>query len=227
MCGRYTLTVDQETLAVALGVEGLVHPEPRFNVAPSQEMPAVIHRDGEPAAATLRWGLVPFWASDPSIGNRMINARSETVHGKPAFRQAFARRRCLLPADGFYEWKKAPGGKRPFWIHREDRDVFTFAGLHERWKDEDADETLETFTILTTEPNELLAPIHDRMPVIVATGDRELWLDPGADPERVRGLLRPCPAGPLAVREVSTRVNSPAHDEPSCLEPPGGRPPGS
>ncbi len=226
MCGRYTLTVDQEALQVALGVEGLLHPRPRFNIAPTQEAPAVVVGEGPARAAALRWGLVPFWADDPSIGNRMINARSETAHRKPAFRQAFSRRRCLLPADGFYEWKKAPGGKRPFWVHREDRGVFTMAGLWERWRPEgdggsEPGEPVETFTILTTDANEMLRPLHDRMPVIVAPEDRGVWLDPDAGEDALLDLLRPAPAAPLGVREVSTRVNSPANDDAACLDPPG------
>lgn len=222
MCGRYTLTIEQEALQVALGVEGLLHPAPRFNVAPSQKMPAVTAPEGDWRSATLRWGLVPFWAKEPSIGNRLINARCETAHEKPAFRQAFRQRRCLIPADGFYEWNKEPGGKRPFWIHLEDPGVFTMAGLWERWTPKDGDEALETFTILTTDANELLRPIHPRMPVILAEEDRARWLDPAADQETLRSLLGPAPAPWFGVREVTTRVNSPANDDPGCLDPPAG-----
>ncbi len=227
MCGRYTLTLDQEALQVALGVGGLVHPAPRYNIAPSQEVPAVVHQgaNGEgvgPMGATLRWGLVPFWADDPSIGNRLINARSETAHEKPSFRNAFRRQRCLIPADGFYEWKKTAGGKRPFWIHLESKEPFTFAGLWERWSASDGDEVLETFTILTTEANEFLRPIHPRMPVILGPDHRERWLDPDTPGDELRQLLGSFPAGPLAAREVSTRVNSPTNDDPGCLESPEG-----
>lgn len=218
MCGRYTLTVDQEALQVALGVEGLVHPRPRYNVAPTQEVPVVVAPEGEARGAVLRWGLVPSWAKDPSIGNRMINARSETAHEKPSFRAPFRRSRCLVPADGFFEWRREGSGKVPFWIHMEDRAPFTMAGLWDRWRDPEGGERA-TFTILTTEPNELLRPIHDRMPVIVAPGDRRRWLDPGAGVPALRELLGPHPAEPMAVREVSTRVNSPRNDDPSCIEP--------
>lgn len=218
MCGRYTLTADQEALQVALGVEGLVHPGPRYNIAPTQEVPAVVAPEGSPRGATLRWGLVPFWAKDPSIGNRMINARSETAAEKPSFRTPFRRSRCLIPADGFFEWRKEEGGKVPFWIHMEDQEPFTMAGLWDRWKEPDGKE-LFTFTILTTEPNEFLRPIHDRMPVILARDERERWLDPGAPVEELQALLDPFPAEPMAVREVSTRVNSPRNDDPACLEP--------
>jgi len=218
MCGRYTLTADQEALQVALGVEGLVHPHPRYNIAPTQEVPVVVAPQGRPRGATLRWGLVPFWAKDPSMGNRMINARSETAAEKPSFRTPFRRSRCLIPADGFFEWRKEQGGKVPFWIHMEDEEPFTMAGLWDRWKDPDGKELL-TFTILTTEPNEFLRPIHDRMPVILAPSERERWLDPDAPAEELEALLDPYPAEPMAVREVSTRVNSPRNDDPACLEP--------
>lgn len=224
MCGRFTLTIDQEALQVALGVEGLVHPRPRYNIAPSQEVPAVVGDEGEPAGRLLRWGLVPSWASDPAIGNRLVNARSETAHAKPAFREAFRRGRCLVPADGFYEWQKGPGGKTPWWVHRQDRRVFTFAGLSEEWSSPEGD-TLRSFTILTTDATEELRTIHDRMPVVLAPEARARWLDPGAAPEELRGLLVPARSEPLAARRVTRRVNSPAHDDPSCIEPPG--PPGA
>jgi putative SOS response-associated peptidase YedK len=201
-------------------VEALLHPSPRYNVAPSQEMPVLVHGASGLEGRRFRWGLVPFWADDPSIGNRLINARSETAHQKPSFRNAFRRGRCLVPADGFYEWRKGPGGKIPFWIHMEAGEVFTFAGLSERWSDPDGG-TLETFTILTTDANELLEPIHPRMPVILPAESRRAWLDADAEEEDLRGLLRPAPSSGLAVREVSTRVNSPANDDPSCLDPPG------
>jgi len=219
MCGRYTLTVEQEALQVALGVEGLVHPRPRYNIAPTQDLPAIVAgAEGRPAGKTLRWGLVPSWARDPSIGNRMINARSETAAEKPSFRGPFRRSRCLLPADGFYEWRKEEGRKVPFWIHMEDHGPFTLAGLWDRWRGPEGEE-LETFTILTTEPNELLRPIHDRMPVIVAPEDREAWLGAGTPVDVLQSLLGPHPAEPMAVQEVSTHVNSPHNDDPSCIEP--------
>jgi putative SOS response-associated peptidase YedK len=220
MCGRYTLTADQEALQVALGVEGLVHPRPRYNIAPTQEVPAVVARSGGAGgeARTLRWGLVPSWARDPSIGNRMINARSETAAQKPSFRVPFRRGRCLVPADGFFEWRNEGGRKVPFWIHMEDRGPFTLAGLWDRWEGPEG-EALETFTILTTESNELLRPIHDRMPVIVAPEARARWLDPGTSVQELQALLRPFPSRTLAVREVSTRANSPRNDDPSILDP--------
>lgn len=224
MCGRYTLTVEQEALQVALGVEGLVHPRPRYNIAPTQEAPVVVVGPRGAAGAVHRWGLVPSWASDPAIGNRLINARSETAHRKPAFRDAFRKGRCLVPADGFFEWRKAPEGKIPFWIHAEEGGILTLAGLADRWEGPGG-EVRETFTILTTDANELLRPIHDRMPVILAPRERERWLDPATSPDDARALLGPFPPEALALREVSRRVNSPAHDDPTCLDPP--EPPGA
>lgn len=218
MCGRYTLTVDQEALQVALGVEGLVHPRARFNIAPTQEAPAVVFSEGRPRGRSLRWGLVPSWARDPSVGNRMINARSETVAEKPSFRGPFRRSRCLIPADGFFEWRKEAEGKVPFWIHMEDGSVFTMAGLWDRWERK-GEEPLETFTILTTEANDLLRPLHERMPVIVTPEARDRWLDPDAPEADLRVLLGSHPGEPMGVRQVSTRVNSPRHDDPSCLAP--------
>lgn len=220
MCGRYSLTVDQEALQVALGVEGLVHPRPRYNIAPTQEVPIVREAEGAPSAAVMRWGLVPFWADDPAIGNRMINARAETAPEKPAFRTAFRRGRCLVPADGFYEWRNEDGRKVPFRIHLESDGVFTMAGLCDRWRSPEGEER-ETFTILTTDANELVRPIHARMPVILAPDDRAAWLDPDGDPDELRGLLDPFPSAALAVTEVSTRVNSPRHDDAACIAPAG------
>jgi putative SOS response-associated peptidase YedK len=166
----------------------------------------------------MRWGLVPSWAEDPSIGNRMINARSETAAGKPSFRAAMKSRRCLVPADGFYEWKVVDGGKQPMHVRRRDRAVFAFAGLWEVWTK--GAEPLETFTILTTGPNDVLRPIHDRMPVILAKDDWPLWLDPdGKDAAAVAPLLRPCPGDGWEAVPVSRFVNNPRNEGPGCLEP--------
>lgn len=247
MCGRYTLTVEQEALQAALGVEGLIHPRPRFNLAPSQAAPGMIWRDDGPAPALLRWGLIPFWARQDSSARRpLVNARAESVHLKPSFRDAFRRRRCLIPADGFYEWRSDPGGKQPFWIHRRDRGVFTFAALWEEAgggpggaADPSADprrvadpqrtggeEPLGTFAILTTDASAELRRLHHRMPVVVRPQDRTGWLDPRRPWEQVRGWLSELSG--LADGDgnhwnwiqVSRRVNSPAHDDPACLEPP-------
>jgi putative SOS response-associated peptidase YedK len=169
----------------------------------------------------LKWGLVPFWAKDPKIGNRMINARAETAADKPAFRQAFQRRRCLVPADGFFEWKKVESGDRqpsktPYWIHRADRGPFVMAGLWERWEPRNGP-PLHTFTILTTDAVPELRPIHPRMPVILPQDSAEEWLDPGSRSEELTSLLRPFGAG-LQSHPVSTVVNSPRNDGPECIE---------
>ena len=166
----------------------------------------------------LKWGLVPRWAKDPGIGNKLINARSETVTEKPSFRGAFARRRVLVPADGFFEWSRRGDRKRPFYFHMRDGEPFAIAGLWERWEGEGG--PLETCTLLTTEANELLAPYHDRMPVILGPGDYEAWLD--ADerrPELLTPLLRPYSPGEMSAYAVSAIVNSPSNDGPRCVEP--------
>lgn len=231
MCGRYSLAVTAEELVEvfdvpALGAHALELP--RWNVAPTQLAPALIlGRDGR-RLGPLRWGLVPFWADDPRIGHRLINARSESAHQTPAFREAFRSRRCLLPADGFYEWKRGPGGRgprTPYWIHPPEGGLVTFAGLWERWRPPEG-EPLHTFTILTTGAGGWLKAIHDRVPVIVAPEDRDRWMDPDTPAEQARELLGPPGDDLLIAREVSTRVNKPEHDDPGCVEPMGeeGRP---
>ncbi len=219
MCGRYSLAVPADVVAELFGLLEVPDLSPRWNVAPTQDALVVRTTDAGRAGALLRWGLVPAWAKDASIGNRMINARSETVAEKPSFRSALRRRRCLVPADGFYEWRKTADGKVPTRIRRRDGRPFAFAGLWERWtRGEGA--PLETFTILTTLPNHLLRPIHDRMPVILAEDDWDAWLAPGERPaEALLPLLGPCPDGDLEAFAVSPRVNSPRHDDPACAEP--------
>ena len=192
---------------------------PRYNIAPSQPVLAV---RTSPAAgrrefAMPRWGLVPAWARDATIGNRLINARAETVSEKPAFRRAFRERRCLIPADGFYEWKKEGAGKRPFYVRRRDGAPFAFAGIWERWEGTGG-EAVETCAILTTEPNELLAPLHDRMPLIVPPEEYGRWLDPSLRaPERLAPLLRPFPSAALEAFPVGREVNNPRADDPSLI----------
>jgi putative SOS response-associated peptidase YedK len=169
----------------------------------------------------LRWGLVPFWSSGPDSGYRMINARAETVAEKPAFRAAFRRRRCLIPADGFYEWRsQGPGkAKQPYWITLAEGGPMTLAGLWEHWEGEGG-ETVESCTILVGPANERMAPLHDRMPVILAPSDRDLWLDPGMhDPAALRPLLRPYPSEGITTTPVGRRVNSPANEGPELIAP--------
>lgn len=222
MCGRYTLSVDAEELWEELDLEG-APPDlpPRYNIAPTQQVPVVVDRAPK-KLVSLRWGLVPFWAKDPSIGNRMINARAESVAEKPAFKRLFQSRRCLVAADGFYEWRREGEGrsakKTPMYIRLASGRPFTFAGLWDAWKQPDGT-PLKTFTIVTTRAAEPIADIHDRMPVIVAPEDRARWLDREVDPEELRALLGPYPPGELVAWEVSRVVNAPANDVPECIEP--------
>ena len=177
MCGRYTLTADAESIQLAFNldtVDGWL--EPRFNIAPTQQVAVISNRDPK-ALSLMKWGLVPSWAKDPKIGNRMINARSETAAEKPSFRTAFKRRRCLIPADGYYEWSKQGKKKVPMYIRHREREIFAFAGLWESWKSADGS-WLNTCTILTTEANEHIRPVHHRMTVILEPEDYELWLAP-------------------------------------------------
>ncbi|MFP4054289.1 MAG: SOS response-associated peptidase [Phycisphaerae bacterium] len=225
MCGRYTLTCPAEMVARLFDL-GQLPPlgPPRYNIAPSQPVPAVrADQDGARQLTLFQWGLVPFWAKDPAIGNRMINARAETAAEKPAYRAAYKYRRCLLPADGFYEWKKLPsGGKQPVRIRRRDHKPFALAGLWESW-DQGGLGPLETCTILTIEPNDLLRGIHNRMPVILPPESFGMWLDPGLQDSRARqpvaGLLTPWDPEPFEAYPVSRVVNSPANDSPECIEP--------
>jgi len=222
MCGRYTLTVDQEALSAALGVELLLsdHPSPRFNVAPTQEAPVLV--GGE--VRRLRWGLVPSWADDPSKGARLINARAETVATKPSFREAFHSGRCLVPADGFYEWVSADGtgapGKTPWWIHAPGRGVLTFAGLHARWTPPGGGPALETFTILTCDAVGGIQRLHDRMPVVVPPELREAWAEDPEDRVDMDRLLEAARrvGGSLRAHPVSRRVNRPGNDDPSLVD---------
>jgi len=220
LCGRFTLRARPEDVAEHFELDGELSLQPRFNVAPGQEVPIVRRDDGGGRRLEQRtWGLVPFWATDPAVGNRMINARSETVSEKPAFRQAVAKRRCLVPADGFYEWASGPAPKQPYWIGRADEGLFAFAGLFEDWHAE-ASDAIRSCTILTTTANATLAPIHHRMPVILAPSAYATWVDddPKSSGDRL-ALLAPCPDDWLRAHPVSLRVNSPRHDDPECLAP--------
>lgn len=234
MCGRYTLTRPEE-IAEALDDEtgpllGVQNPElaknlrPRFNIAPTQDAPVVrIGEKGERQLVLLRWGLIPFWAKDMSIGSRMINARGETVAEKASFKAPLKYRRCLVLADGFYEWRKMAGGKQPYHIHLgeglEKRRPLTLAGLWEHWN-KGPEGPLETFTIITTSANDKVAPLHDRMPVILSDDARDTWLDPSIrDPEAVAALLGPYGGDDLDFTPVAKLVNSPSNDRPEVLEP--------
>ncbi len=222
MCGRYKLGLTGEEVAEAFGLLATPEVRPRYNIAPSQAAPVVLAAPGRPPEARLmRWGLVPSWARDPAIGHRMINARAETVADKPAYRVAFQRRRCLVPADGFYEWQRRGDARVPHLLRLRGGGAFAFAGLWESW--EGPEGALETFTILTTAPNALVALIHDRMPVILGPGDRDRWLR-DADPRALAALLRPFDPDAMEAFPVSRAVNDPRFDDPSCAQPPAPDP---
>ena len=217
MCGRFSLGVDTDRLVAAFGIASVAEPhEPRYNIAPTQPVPAVVRGEDGLRLGALRWGLVPHWADDPGIGSRLINARSETVDRKPAFRDAFRERRCWVLADGFYEWREQDGRKVPVHFHLPDGAPFAFAGIWDRWRRDQGE--VVSCTLLTTEPSDDVRPVHDRMPVILPADVRERWLDPDADPSDLKALLRPFP-GTLEGHAVSTRVNSPENDDPSLIEP--------
>ena len=221
MCGRFTLTADPAELQEAFEWInfGNAQLSPRYNIAPTQPI-AVVANTGTNKLDFFTWGLVPFWAKDPSIGSRMINARSETLAEKPSFKNAFKRRRCLILADGFYEWQKIPGEKNklPVYIHLKDGHPFAFAGLWEEWNSPDGSQILSA-TIITTEPNELVMPIHNRMPVILPAPAYEQWLQPGeADPQELNSLLRPFESSQMETYSVSRFVNNPRNDQPSCIQ---------
>ena len=221
MCGRFTLTSPDQDLAVQFNLPAIPSLEPRYNIAPTQLVAAVREtRDGAGRElAMLRWGLIPFWAKDPAIGSRMINARSETAAEKPAFRAAFRRRRCLVLADGFYEWQKQNGSKQPYYIRLREGKTFAIAGLWEHWEGPDGD-IIQSCTLLTTPPNELLRPLHDRMPVILHPDRYDLWLDRSVDqPEVLQPLLRPFAEEPMDAYPVSRWVNRPGNEGPQCIEP--------
>ncbi|MCB2202948.1 SOS response-associated peptidase [bacterium] len=220
MCGRFTITLDPGELQELLELGPYIHiVQPRYNVAPSQPIPIV--KDPTSRAVELYlWGLVPFWAKDPQIGNRMINARAETAHEKPSYRAAFKYRRCLIPADGFYEWSASGkgGAKTPYLFKLKDDGPFTFAGLYEHWQSPDGGE-LHSCTILTCAPNELVRRYHNRMPVMLSKQDRWAWLDPDQKQDALRDLLQPYPAEEMKTYAVSRAVNSPKNDNPSVVEP--------
>jgi putative SOS response-associated peptidase YedK len=221
MCGRFTLTVDPAQLQEAFPwVETPSDLTPRFNIAPSQPV-AVVANNGGNRLEFFSWGLIPSWAKDPSIGNRLINARAETLAEKPSFRNALRRRRCLILADGFYEWKKNPGSKQktPMYIRMKTGKPFAFAGLWEVWNSPEGS-TILSCTVITTEPNQLLEGIHNRMPVILPEQTYSDWLDPTERrPEELTGFLRPYQDGELEAYPVSTLVNKPSNELPECIRP--------
>lgn len=222
MCGRYIIKTESNQLesqfGAAAGDESVLRP--RFNVAPTQLVPVIVEQDDHRIVEGFRWGLIPSWAKDAAIGNKMINARSETLAEKPSFRNAFKRRRCIIPASGFYEWQKQSSGpKQPFLFYPHDKGLFAFAGLYEEWLDRASGELVESCTIITTSANETMAPFHDRMPVILASEDYEKWLDPkNNDTAALAELLKPCAPELIEFYPVSRAVNSPSHDGPELAE---------
>jgi putative SOS response-associated peptidase YedK len=224
MCGRYQSRAEKQRIAEAFRVEIPTTFEilPSYNVAPQSSQPVVrLNRDtSERELALLRWGLVPFFAKDAKIGYSTVNARAETVATSPVYREAMKRRRCLVPATGFYEWQKlGKKSRQPWTIELEDGDIFAFAGLWDRWKDRATGNLLETYTIITTDPNELVQPLHDRMPVILAPAGYERWLDPG-DPARLpTDLLRPFPAEQMRAWKVSSAVGNTKNNSPELRVP--------
>jgi len=221
MCGRFVLVADPNAIQQAFNLDptGVVDFAPRYNIAPTQMVP-VITNEQPKKLSLLKWGLVPSWAKEEAIGNKMINARADGIAEKPSFRNAFKRRRCIVPASGFYEWQKGDGkAKTPMYIQVKDQDVFAMAGLWEVWNSPQGDE-VHTFTIITTDANDFMASIHNRMPVILHKSDYDLWLDPKeVSADKLLPLLRPFEADKMTAYEVSRAVNTPSIDEPDLIQP--------
>jgi len=221
MCGRYRLSRSKELLAEHFDVEPDDDWEPRYNIVPTQNVPVIRQHPDEPKrlGSQMRWGLIPFWAKDPSIGFKMINARAETVATMPALRESLRKRRCLIPADAFYEWFKNEKAKTPFCFTMADDSIFAFAGIWGSWRNPEG-KAIETCSIITTTPNALLIDIHDRMPVILPDDAYGLWLDPGFQkPDALCDLLKPFNPALMRRFEVSNRVNLVKNDDPECAEP--------
>jgi putative SOS response-associated peptidase YedK len=223
MCGRFGASFQYREIKAFWNLSGDFSGFfPRYNIAPSQDVPIIVRDENRNQAKLMKWGLVPSWASDPSMGNKMINARAETLLEKPSFKQLVATRRCLVPADGFYEWRRDGNRKVPMWIQLKSREPFAFAGLWDSWLDRDTGSELYTFTIITTQPNALVRRIHNRMPVIY---DREMgqqWLDPRSAVSSamiLAAILQPLPSERMEAHEVATLVNSPENDTAECIQP--------
>ena len=223
MCGRFTNTADLGYLQTRFNLRTVDFDlSPRYNIAPTQEVLTVTNDGSQNQGQMMRWGLIPFWAKDKKIGNKMINARAETVVENKVFRQVFPKQRCLVAADGFYEWMKAPEGKRPIRIMLKSGEPFAFAGLWSTWraKDQSESETLFSCTIITTAPNALMGPIHNRMPVILSKEAESLWLDSNyMDTAELRELLLPYSASEMTAYQVSSIVNSSRSNDPACIAP--------
>jgi putative SOS response-associated peptidase YedK len=218
MCGRYGLAVDTSKLQERFETSNtLPDLQPRFNIAPTQALPVIV-RNSPNSMVLMQWGLIPSWSKEPQVSYSTINARAENLLKSSVYKKPFQRQRCLVPASGFYEWQQTSAGKQPYYLHLQDTDVFAFAGLYDIWRDKHGHE-LHSYTIITTKPNDLVAPIHNRMPVILRRDDENVWLDTDADPARLLALLTPYPADEMSAYRVSTWVNSPSNDAPQALEP--------
>ncbi len=221
MCGRFSQRQSAEAIAQTFQVAEVPSLEPRYNIAPTQAIATVVRTPQQEGRQLklLHWGLIPSWAKDPKIGSKLINARAETVAEKPAFRSAFRQRRCLVVADGFYEWQQQEDKKQkqPYYFRFKDESLFAFAGLWERWEDHNGEE-IQSCTLLTTQANELMRPIHNRMPVILDPEAYELWLDPEVKkPELLQPLLQPYPTEQMTAYPVSKLVNKPTNDTSDCI----------
>lgn len=216
MCGRFALHAHPQVIALQFGLASPPEVKARYNIAPASQVLVVRAGETAPLAAAVRWGLVPRWARDPAIGVKLNNARAETVAEKPSFREAFRRRRCLIPASGFYEWKTQAGRKQPYYVHPAHGELFAFGGLWETWRGPEG--LLETCAIITTDASATMRPIHDRMPVLVAQRDYARWLDCARGSE-VRDLLRPCDSADIAVQRVGRAVNDARNEGEKLIEP--------
>ena len=223
MCGRFVSKAKKEEIEreFKLKIGDSNFASPRYNIAPTQIINAIAEIENTREISSFIWGLIPHWAKDDSISNKLINARAETLREKPSFREAFARRRCIIPASGFYEWQKtSKGAKQPFYFYLKEKEIFGFAGLWEEWLDKQNGELTETCTIITTEANEVLKPIHDRMPVILKMGDYDFWLDEKVkDTSKLQNLLVSYPAVEMDSHAVSRSINSPAADSEELIAP--------
>ena len=223
MCGRASLTKTEKELEKRFNAtfyrEDIerYNPLPNFNVAPTNKLPVITNQDPD-HFRPFQWGLVPFWAKDAKIGYKMINARIETLSSKPAFRQAFHKRRCIIPFDGFYEWQKKDGTKQPFFIHRKDGEAFAIAGLWEHWKDPETERTLYTFTLITQDPSPAISKLHDRMPAMLLPEEEHLWIDDEVPAEEALKVIQPYPDELLEIYPVSTKVNNVRNNDASLLE---------
>jgi putative SOS response-associated peptidase YedK len=216
MCGRYTLTQPAPSIRSHFGqLEFDFDHQERYNIAPTQECPVIVVRKNNRQLLGMRWGLVPPWAKDEESASRMINARSETIQEKPSFRQSFKTQRCLVPADGFIEWKKNQSKKQPHYFTRRDKELFAFAGIWSEW--EKTGSPLQTFSIVTTDCNALVRPIHHRMPVLLSPDDYEVWLSADSDVKTLQSLLTPYPANLMETIAISQKINSPKNDSAECL----------